>query len=177
MLRWSSICFPHPFGVSLVASGDILHQSILPFWTQRMALISRRQMIRSLRKVATLVSDIKLKDWASRLDKVRDDYVATEWEIILLESFSKHGEVRYEPSSDERIDIVFSGSNVYFAADITTASDRFLHQTNPVHQFSEELGRQARKNKILSFGGFSYEIWHDQEYLSEIVIELLCSRM
>jgi hypothetical protein len=130
-----------------------------------MALISRRRLSKSLQRNAAVVSQAKLKDWVARLNTIHDDYVAAEWELILLESFSNFGEVQYEPSQKERIDIIFDDGRVSFAADITTASDRFLHRRNPVGLFSEELGRQLRKSGIIRFGGFSYDIWQNQGVL------------
>lgn len=131
-----------------------------------MAFISRRRLAHSLERVIALVSDIshtKMKDWVARLDTISDDYLATEWELILLEAFSEFGIVRYEPSQIGPIDVVFKNEQgVAFAADITTVTDWSLHRKNPVDMFSSELGRYLRKTGIIRFGGFSYNILQKQ---------------
>jgi hypothetical protein len=125
-----------------------------------MALVSRRRLSLSLQRNAAVVSQEKLKDWVARLNTIRDDYVATEWEIILLEAFSTLGAVEHEPVENGHIDVVFRAKDgrVSFAADITAISDWSLHRKNPIDTFTEELRRQIRKRNLGRFGGFSYSV-------------------
>jgi hypothetical protein len=135
-------------------------------WTIYMALVSRRQLSRSLQRNATIVSQEKLRDWVARLNTIRDDYVATEWEIILLESFSTLGKVDHEPVENGHIDVVFSTTDdrISFAADITAISDWSLHRKNPIDTFTEELRRQIRKRNLGGLGGFSYSVSEKRQH-------------
>src|SRR4051794_10662195 len=116
-----------------------------------MAIFARRVIARCLRANASFASPEKLRDWAKRLDTVSDDYVATEWEIVLLSAFAGFGNVRYEPPIGPRpIDLIFESSDqqLQFAADITAISDDPLHKKNPIEQFGDELRRRVAKAKI-----------------------------
>jgi hypothetical protein len=124
-----------------------------------MALFSRRRLLVSLHRSAAIVSQEKLKDWVARLNMISDDYVATEWELILLEAFSHLGSLRYEPEELGRVDLCFESvdGSVSFAADIIAVSDRQLHKENPAAFFAYELRRKLRKGRI-TCGTLFYEI-------------------
>jgi hypothetical protein len=124
-----------------------------------MALFSRRRLSVSLHRNSTIVSREKLKDWVARLNTISDDYVATEWEIILLEAFSKLGSLRYEPEELGRVDLAFEtvDGSVAFAADIIAISDRQRHKENPARFFADELRRKFQKAGIVK-GALFYEI-------------------
>jgi hypothetical protein len=124
-----------------------------------MALFSRRRLSVSLHRNSTIVSQEKLKDWVSRLNTISDDYVATEWELILLEVFSQLGSLQYEPEELGRVDLNFESADgrVSFAADIIAISDRQLHKENPAAFFADELRRKLRRAGIIH-GTLFYKI-------------------
>src|SRR5258706_11465033 len=101
------------------------------------ALFTRRVIGKCLDKNAEFVSTAKLRDWVQRLNKVSNDYVATEWEVVLLWAFEKFGKVRHEPPLGRRpLDVVFESfdGKLRFAADIVAISDQTLHDRNPIDQ-------------------------------------------
>jgi hypothetical protein len=124
-----------------------------------MALFSRRRLSVSLHRNAAIVSQEKLKDWVARLNTISDDYVATEWELILLEAFTQLGSLRYEPEELGRVDLDFESADgrVLFAADIIAVSDRQLHKENPAAFLADEFRRKLRKAEIIH-GTFFYKI-------------------
>ena len=124
-----------------------------------MALFSRRRLALSLHRNSTIVSQDKLKDWVARLNTISDDYVATEWELILLEAFAQLGSLRYEPEEFGRVDLYFESvdGRLSFAADIIAISDRQLHKENPAAFFADEFRRKLRKAGIIH-GTFFYKI-------------------
>jgi hypothetical protein len=125
-----------------------------------MAMWPRRRIQRYLEENSHFVSQSTLHDWVQRLNTISDDYVATEWEVALLNGFARVGTVQHEPAlGKKRIDLVFTSSSgkLAFGADIATISDQQLHRENPVEAFSEELGRRTRKANIRT-GGFSFHI-------------------
>lgn len=116
-----------------------------------MALFTRRILQRYLDEAAAFVSENCLRDWVQRLNTVSDDYVATEWEIVLLRAFVRFGTVLHEPPLGGRpIDIVFNSldGKLQFGADIVAISDGSLHEKNPIHRFCDELSRRVRKDRI-----------------------------
>src|SRR3954471_19075024 len=54
------------------------------------ALFARRVIDSYLRENQALVSEQTPRDRVQRLNTVSDDYVATEWELVLLSAFAKH---------------------------------------------------------------------------------------
>ncbi len=125
-----------------------------------MALFARRIVQRCLDEAAKFTAQDNLHDWVQRLNKFSDDYVATEWEIVLLWAISKFGAILHEPSIGGRpIDIVFDGRNgtLRFAADIVAISDQSLHKQNPIWPLREELTRRVTRAGIVS-GGFSLQV-------------------
>jgi PIN domain nuclease of toxin-antitoxin system len=131
-----------------------------------MALFSRRCLQRLIEE-NTFLSPEQLKEHVRRLNKVREDYLATEWEIALLNALSKIGNVRHEPDDfggNRFLDVVFESPSIQFGADIATVSDQQLHKRNPVDRIWMELARQARKRKIVT-GGFEIDIGHSPKIL------------
>jgi hypothetical protein len=129
-----------------------------------MAMFSRRRLWRALINRA---HDQKLKDWVSRLNSESEDYVANEWELILLDVFSQFGSVEYEAERYGRPDILFqcASPDISFVADVATVSDRSLHKKNPSASFSNELRRRVRKEGI-DCGSFFFEIGERAESLT-----------
>jgi len=125
-----------------------------------MAMWARRRIQRYLDENSAFVSQSTLHDWVQRLNTVSDDYVATEWEVGLLNGFATVGAVQHEPAlGKKRIDLVFTSSDrkLSFGADIAAVSDQQLHRENPVEAFWEELRRRARKANVRT-GGFSFHV-------------------
>ena len=103
-----------------------------------------------IQRLADFVSTDKLRDWVQRLNRVSDDYVATEWEIVLLRAFARFGRVLHEQAFGRRpIDLSFESSDgkLQFAADIAAISDQPLHDKNPIDRFHNELGNASRRPK------------------------------
>ena len=79
--------------------------------------------------------------------------IPTEWEMVLLNAFSKIGTVGYEKDfgGHKKGDIYFEdmgnkGGN--FLAEVTTVSDEGLDKLNPVEELIAELNRRAKQNDI-----------------------------
>lgn len=129
-----------------------------------MALFTRRIIQRCLDETAGFASTETLRDWVQRLNKVSDEYVAAEWEVVLLRAFAKFGKVLHEPPLGDRpIDLVFESfdGKLKFAADIAAISDQSLHEKNPIDRFRDELGRRIRKSKI-TLGRFLFQVGEEQ---------------
>jgi len=128
-----------------------------------MALFSRRQLQRMIDENAQFVPPEHLQEHVRRLNKVRDEYLSTEWEVGLLNAFSKIGTVQHEPAlgGSRRLDLLFRSSEDHFefGADIVTVSDQSLHKRNPVYPLYDELRRRVRKSRITS-GGFGIAVGH-----------------
>jgi hypothetical protein len=87
------------------------------------------------------------KQYANLLNTVREDYLATEWEQAVLNAASKVGSVRHEPPLGRKPDLWLNSSKppLEFIADVATASDRGLHERNPVDALQEEFSRQLQE--------------------------------
>ena len=122
-----------------------VRQSVTSVMNKCMALFTRRVIQRYLDESTDFVSADDLWDWVQRLNKVSSDYVATEWEVILVRAFAKFGKVLHEPLLGRRpIDLVFESfdGKLRFAADITAISDQPIHDKNPIDRFQDELRRR-----------------------------------
>ena len=129
-----------------------------------MALFTRRVIQRCLDENAEFVSTAHLRDWVQRLNRVSSDYVATEWEVVLLRAFAKLGRVRHEPSIGPRpVDLIFESldGRLQFAADIAAISDQTLHDRNPIDRFGDELSKRIGKAKI-NTGRFTFRVEEEQ---------------
>lgn len=125
-----------------------------------MALFSRRILKNCLDDCASSSSAGKLRDWVQRLNTVSGNYVATEWELVLLRAFGALGKVRHEPPLGRRsIDLVFESLDgmLKFGADIAAISDQPLHKRNPIYPLWDELRRRIRKANI-STGRFTLRV-------------------
>jgi hypothetical protein len=125
-----------------------------------MALFSRRVLHRVLVENSNLFLTAKqASDLCKLLNTVRNDYLATEWEQVILNVLSKVGTVSYEPNLGGRRkpDVQFSSTDLEFVADITAVSDRGLNSSNPVDVFQLELARHLRKHNLVN-GGFGFRI-------------------
>jgi hypothetical protein len=124
-----------------------------------MALFSRRVLQRLLCENAAFLPAKELSNICNLLNTVRDDYLATEWEQVILNAASKVGSIQYEPilGGRRKADLLFRSKSFEFIADITTASNKGLNRRNPVDALQEEFERHQRKRKVLN-GGFDVRI-------------------
>src|SRR5258708_40211803 len=116
-----------------------------------MALFARRVIHRCLNEVAEFVSDATLRDWVKRLNRVRNDYVSTEWEVVLVWAFARFGKVQHEPPLGQScVDLLFDSPdlNLHFAAEIAAISDQPLHDRNTIDRFQDELRKRVQKAEI-----------------------------
>lgn len=79
--------------------------------------------------------------------------LAFEWEVVLLNAFSKVGRVRHEASFGSRRtpDLYFESnadSKQCFAADITTISDKGFEDSNPYQVLQDELNNRVEKHGL-----------------------------
>src|ERR1700691_4181297 len=126
-----------------------------------MALFARRRLQRILDENAAFLAPKQLVTACNLLNLVRDEYLSTEWEQVILNAASKIGAVRHEPAlgGDCTPDLWFktSDQSLEFIADVTAASDRGLNKLNPVDALDEEFWRHLRKAKLFT-GGFDRQV-------------------
>jgi hypothetical protein len=126
-----------------------------------MALFARRKLQRILDENALFLDPKQLVTICNLFNTVRDDYLATEWEQVILNAASKAGTVEHEPALGgvSKPDLWFKtrDQSLEFIADVTTASDRGLHKLNPVYALEGEFWRQLRKAGIFA-GGFDVHV-------------------
>lgn len=126
-----------------------------------MALFTRRHLQRVLNENAAFLSPKQLSTMCGLLNTVRDDYLATEWEQVIVNAASKVGVVRYEPrlAGNRTPDLQFQANepSLQFIADVATASDKGLRKLNPVDALHEEFWRH-RQNRKLFMGGFDVQV-------------------
>ena len=91
------------------------------------------------------------------------DWIATEWEIVVLNTFARLGLVIHEPAlkGPAKPDMYFTpaAGGTPIAIDITTVSDRGLEKENPYELLSQELMKRTRKLAKKGVGGsFTLEV-------------------
>jgi hypothetical protein len=120
-----------------------------------MALFPRRVLQRILDTSQSYFSSAEKQAFCNVLNKVSENYLATEWELVVVDAAAQVGSVQYEPDfgGGRRPDFLFrSESRLSFVADVTAVSDRGLHKQNPFEALQEEFWRQKRKMGILHSG-------------------------
>lgn len=125
-----------------------------------MALFPKRVLQRILDSSQAYLSVAQRQTFCNLLNKISDNYVATEWELVILDAAANVGTVQYEPNigGGRRPDFLLrSESGFTFIADVTAVSDRGLHKQNPFEALQEEFWRQQRKMGILH-GGFDVAV-------------------
>jgi hypothetical protein len=125
-----------------------------------MALFSRRFLQSTLDESSPYLSVTQRQDFCKLLNTVRDDYLATEWEMAILRVLNERGSLQYEPDfpGTSRPDVLFTTDDgLSFVADITSVSDKGLHQQNPYDALQEEFFKRQRKLGILN-GGFDVRV-------------------
>jgi len=128
-----------------------------------MAIFSRRVLQRILGENALFLSRQQLENHVHRLNQGdAKDRLATEWEVVILNAFSKRGIVKHEEnfggSSNVDVSFYLEGSNTAeLIADIRSVSDEGLHNENPVSEFHRQLTHRLRKRGVKN-GGIHIEV-------------------
>lgn len=127
-------------------------------YTGIMALFSRRTLERLLNENSAFLTVEQLNNHVSRLNK---GDLSCEWEVAVLNAFSRIGKVIHEPSNfgtSARLDLHFvsAAGTVEFLADITTVSDAFAESENPTDYLEARLLQIKLKHSLP--GGFGFTI-------------------
>ena len=127
-----------------------------------MALFTRRVLQQCLNEANSYASQRKIRDWVKKLNSTSErNYIATEWEIVLLHTHSKIGNLTHpeETPKHATLDAIFDCTehNLAFGADIVAISDRGARENHPIHQLHHELERRFRTLR-LERGGFSLRV-------------------
>jgi hypothetical protein len=136
------------------------YRRVQRYTVDAMALFSRRFLQRVLNESRAYLSVKQRQDFCKLLNTVRDDYLATEWEMAILDSLWGLGSFQYEPQLEgtSHPDILFTGENsLTFLADVKSVSDRGIHQQNPFEKLQEEFFRHQKKYRVLH-GGFDVRV-------------------
>ncbi len=113
-----------------------------------MAIFSRRTLQRLIDENSKFLSRKQTRDHVKRLNG-RD--LSVEWEIVLLNVFSKLGTVAHEKVfNGKKPDLYFLSGNgsCDFLADIKTVSDEGIELKNPYEQLNDRLHHEVLKNDI-----------------------------
>src|SRR6185295_18420983 len=120
-----------------------------------MAIFSRRIVDKMLRENSAFLSREQLDQQVTRLNSADFQPIDTEWEIAVLNAFSKFGDVRHEPPLDgtSRLDLLFTAHDgSQLLADVTSVSDEGFEDKSPVKAFYVELQERLRKAGLLYRG-------------------------
>lgn len=124
-----------------------------------MAIFSRRILQQMINENAAFLTENQIDMQISRLDGNGFDSIATEWEVVVLNVFSKIGQVEHEPDlgTSAELDLLFThhADQSQFVADITTISDEKYEDETPYKAFGIEL-RKCIERAGLTYNGFSY---------------------
>jgi hypothetical protein len=122
-----------------------------------MAIFSRRTLQRLIDENASFLSRKQVKKHVEALNVADEHSLGYEWEIVLLNVFSKLGDVRHEPPLGKTPDIHFisrSDSSQGFVADIVTVSDRGIDDRYPIQElhirFSDIVYKKGLRNGAFS---------------------------
>ncbi|MET0626582.1 MAG: hypothetical protein ABW250_26845 [Pyrinomonadaceae bacterium] len=108
-----------------------------------MAIFSRRTIQCLINENAKFLKERQTKEFVRRLNDNDELLLGWEWEIAILNAFSRLGKVVHEPKlKGTNPDIYFTSHtdpDQSFIADIATVSDRGLDENYPVEALSREL--------------------------------------
>ena len=122
-----------------------------------MAIFSRRTVQRMLQENSAFLTREQLDHQVARLNSNGFHPIDTEWEVAVLNAFSKVGGVHHEPSLDgpAKLDLLFTtDDDSRFLADITAVSDEGFEEKSPVKAFEVELQERLRRANL------PYDGWH-----------------
>src|ERR1700679_1686501 len=120
-----------------------------------MAMFAKRVLQRCIDESHGYVSASTRHKWVAKLKSTRaTDYIATEWEIVLLNVFSRLGTLLHEPELGfpKKVDVVLENSALKFCADITAISDKGFHQTTPIRELEDQLRSHYQVSGITGGG-------------------------
>ncbi len=119
-----------------------------------MAIFSRRTLQHIIDDNSFFMTLDQLKSRMVILNRSFDiSAIATEWELVVLNAFSKLGKVDYEKKfgGKSEIDVFFQLDKVpksCFIADITAVTDQGYEQNNPIEEFKKEFYKKIRKSGL-----------------------------
>lgn len=126
-----------------------------------MAIFSPLTIQKIIDENTTFLTKDQIAKHLYRLNGKSFDSIATEWEVVILNVFSKIGHVEHEPNlgSSKKLDLLFTHNfdHSKFAADITTISDEGYEKETPLKAFEIEF-RHHIKNAGLQLNGFGYSV-------------------
>lgn len=120
-----------------------------------MAIFSRRTIQRMLNEHAAFLTKEQLNQHVLKLNKEDFQSLDTEWEVAVLNAFSKLGNVTHEPTLEgsAKLDLLFTrDGESRFLADITCVSDEGFEEKTSVKAFYVELQKHLRKAGLLYRG-------------------------
>lgn len=127
-----------------------------------MAIFSRRTVQQMLNENAEFLTKDQLDEHVKRLNRKDFDALETEWEVAVLNAFSKLGNVQHEPDlgGAKKLDLLFvphKDKEAHLVADVATVSDEGFEDESPVKTFEVELYSRITKAG-LSGNGFGLSI-------------------
>lgn len=131
-----------------------------------MLIFSRRSLQRCLDSLDGVIEPKALASLAERLNRLEKNRLSAVWETVWLAalgsvlSFDHESPLPDGSKPDFSFKIKVDDKEVRVVGDITAASDKGLHENNPIGQFSAELSRLARKHG-LDPNAFSFDVGHE----------------
>jgi hypothetical protein len=128
-----------------------------------MAIFTRRTLQRLIDENAKILSRKQIKKHVDELNRMHERRsLAFEWEVVLINAFSKVGKVQHEHSfgGSRKPDLYFESEEdptKCFVADITTISDKGFEGSNSIEALREDLLRRVQE-KGLRQNSFSLEV-------------------
>lgn len=114
-----------------------------------MAIFSRRVLQRVLNENGAILATKQLKKHVRDLNRMHETLtLAPEWEIVLLNAFSKVGKVLHESGPAGTSDLYFeaiTNPKQRFVADITTISDQGFDRKHAFDELDDELRRRVEE--------------------------------
>ena len=110
---------------------------------------------------AAFLTEKQIDKQISRLDSNSFESIATEWEVVVLNVFSKIGKVEHELNlaASRKLDLRFTHyeDQSQFVADITTSSDEPYEKETPLKAFDIEF-RHRIERAGLALTNFGYSV-------------------
>jgi hypothetical protein len=119
------------------------------------AVFSRRIVQTMLDENAQFLTKEQLGQQVARLNAHGFQPLDTEWEVAVLNAFSKLGKVDHEPSLEgtAKLDLLFTADDSSdFLADVASVSDEGFEERSPVKSFYVELQERLRRAGVLYKG-------------------------
>jgi hypothetical protein len=110
-----------------------------------MAIFCRRTLQRLINENAAVLTR---KQLASHVEKLNDGDLSAEWEVVLLNVFSKIGRVSHERDFNGKnpdLHFVSNDHAIEFLADIKTVSDEGIDVQNPQRELNDRLHDSVAK--------------------------------